>query len=408
MNAFVTDGDQRASLAVVRSLGRAGVSVTVGSSRPKSLAGASRYCAKTVCYPSPRETSREFQEFLQKEMSVGGCHLLLPMTDITTRLVSQASDRIPASVCLPVPAEDRLVLAQDKRWTLLLAERFSIPHPKTYMTKPEERIEDVARRVRYPVVIKPRFSQFPTGAGWVSGNVQYARDVEDLIPKYNHLHSRIPFPLVREKIEGEGQGLFLLMWNGQSKAAFAHRRLREKPPWGGPSVFRESIPLDHNLLRKSVALLQSIDWQGPAMLEFKVDSRDRQPKLMEVNARFWGSLQLAVDAGIDFPLLLYRLATGEDVAPQFDYRVGVKSRWLLGDLDHLLIRLTHRRNPDGSLANHGSRSRALIDFLKLYESDSRYEVFRWEDPRPGLYECRDYLRHLFQGMGAKKAKCHAN
>jgi predicted ATP-grasp superfamily ATP-dependent carboligase len=407
MTVFVTDGEQRSTLAVVRSLGRAGIGVTVGGTRPDSLAGSSRYCAKTVRYPSPNDAPGEFQEFLRGEMLAGGYRLLLPMTDITTRLVAQASIELPASVCVPLPAENRLVLAQDKRCALLLAEQFSIPHPETYMMKPEERIEDVASRVRYPVVIKPRFSRFPSGAQWISGDVEYARDAEDLIRKYKRSHAGIPFPLVQEKIEGEGQGVFLLMWNGKLKAAFAHRRLREKPPWGGPSVYRESIPLDQSLLRKSIAFLEAIGWQGPAMLEFKIDNRDGQPKLMEVNGRFWGSLQLAIDAGIDFPFLLYRLATGEDFAPLCDYKVGVKSRWLLGDLDHLLIRLKHARNPDGSNGNHDSRVRACFDFLKFYERDSHNEVFRWGDRGPGWHECREYLRGFRGRSGSTEGKRRA-
>lgn len=408
MTVFVTDGEQRATLAVVRSLGRAGVDVTVGSSRPASLAGRSRYCTKTVCYPSPREATAKFQEFLREETASGRYRVLLPMTDITTRLAAQASDTLPASVCVPVPAVGRLALAQDKRCALMLAEQFSIEHPETYMTRPDEQIEEIARQVRYPVVIKPRFSWFPRGREWLSGGVEYARDAEELIRKYRLAHGQIPFPLVQEKIEGEGQGVFLLMWNGEPKAAFAHRRLREKPPWGGPSVFRESIPLEPGLLRKSVAFLESIGWQGPAMLEFKVDNRDGRPKLMEVNGRFWGSLQLAIDAGVDFPLILYRLATGEDVAPQFDYKVGVKSRWLLGDLDHLLIRLTHARAPDGSNGNHGSCLRACLDFLKFQERDSRYEVFRRDDPGPGWYECREYLRSLGRRSSSAEGKRRAN
>jgi len=68
-------------------------------------------------------------------------------------------------------------------------------------------------------------------------------------------------------------------------------------------------------------------WHGVAMVEFKV-SADGTPYLMEVNARFWGSLQLAIDAGVDFPWLLYQLATGRDVESDDDYVTGVKSRWL--------------------------------------------------------------------------------
>lgn len=407
MTVFVTDGEQRATLAVVRSLGRAGIDVIVGSSRPASLAGSSRYCAGTVRYPSPRDAAGEFQDFLRGEMATGRYRVLLPMADLTARLAARSIDAIAPSVCVPLPSEDRLVLAQDKRCALMLAERVSIGHPETYMTGPEDRIEEIARRVNYPVVIKPRFSWYPRGAEWVSGGVEYARDAEELIRKYRLAHAQIPFPLVQEKIEGEGQGVFLLLWNGELKAAFAHRRLREKPPWGGPSVFRESIPLDPALLRKAVAFLQAIGWQGPAMLEFKVDNRDGEPKLMEVNGRFWGSLQLAIDAGVDFPLLLYRLATGETVAPQVDYKAGVKSRWLLGDLDHLLIRLTHARAPDGSNGNHGSRVRACLDFLKLYERNSRYEVFRWEDPGPGWHEGREYVRSLGRHSGSAEGKRRA-
>ena len=408
MTVFVTDGEQRSTLAVVRSLGRAGIPVTVGCSRPSSLAGSSRYCAKRIVYPSPSNAREEFEDFLRKEMEFGKYHLLLPMTDLVTRIVAGQRDTLSPFTCLPMPAEDRLIQAQDKRCALKLAEQVSLPRPVTYMLNPEDRIEDVARHVRFPVVIKPRFSKFSQGAEWVSGDVEYARDAEELTQKYRQSHSRIPFPLVQEKIEGEGMGVFLLLWDGELKAAFCHRRLREKPPWGGPSVYRESIPLDPELLRKSLAFLEAIGWQGPAMLEFKVDKHDSQPKLMEVNARFWGSLQLAIDAGIDFPLILYRLATGEQVTPQLEYRIGVKSRWLLGDLDHLLIRLKNTKGPNGSNGNHHSRVRACLEFLKLYERDSYYEVFRRDDPGPGWHELREYVRGLAVHSNSAKDQRHAN
>ena len=408
MTVFVTDGEQRSTLAVVRSLGRAGIPVTVGCSRPSSLAGSSRYCTKTVLYPSPANESAEFGHFLREEMASGRYRLLLPMTDLVTRIVASQRDTLSPFACLPIPTEDRLIQAQDKRCALLLAERVSLPRPVTYMSNAADRIEDIAHQVRFPVVIKPRFSRFPRGAEWVSGDVDYAANAEQLVQKYRQSHSRIPFPLVQEKVEGEGMGIFLLLWNNDLKAAFCHRRLREKPPWGGPSVYRESIPLDPELLRKSHAFLETIGWQGPAMLEFKVDRHDGQPKLMEVNARFWGSLQLAIDAGIDFPLILYRLATGEKVTPQFEYRVGVKSRWLLGDLDHLLIRLRNTKGPDGSNGHHHSRLRACLDFLKLYERDSYYEVFRRDDPAPGWHEFRQYLGGLAIRSTSSKGQSHAN
>ena len=91
---FVTDGDERATLAVVRALGRAGIAVTVGNSRATSLAGSSRYCASRVCYPSPLTDGPGFKQFLRDELSRGKYRVLIPMTDITTWLAGEARDTI--------------------------------------------------------------------------------------------------------------------------------------------------------------------------------------------------------------------------------------------------------------------------------------------------------------------------
>jgi predicted ATP-grasp superfamily ATP-dependent carboligase len=398
---FVTDGDQRATLALVRGLGREGIAVTVGSDGATSLAGSSRYCAKKVRYPSPLEHMEAFQTALVDEMLNGRYRVLFPMSDITMLLVAQMRQALTPLVRLPIPNLNQIELAQDKRHIVLLALQLGIACPETFLLREGESLADVARRVCYPVVIKPRFSRFLRNGKWVFGNVQYAHDAEALAARYHESHRQIPEPLVQEKIEGEGRGVFLLVWNGELKAAFCHRRLREKPPWGGVSVYRESIPSDNELMEKSFALLRALGWQGPAMVEFKMDRRGGPAKLMEVNGRFWGSLQLAIDAGINFPLLLYRLANGEDVPAQFNYRIGVKSRWLLGDLDHLWIRLTHFGEANGFSRYDTSKLRACLNFMKVYERDLHYEVFRFEDQGPGWYEWRLYLRELWRSFGPR-------
>ena len=69
------------------------------------------------------------------------------------------------------------------------------------------------------------------------------------------------------------------------------------------------------------------------MVEFKKDPRDGQCKLMEINPRFWGSLELSVLSGVNFPYLLYRMETEGDIEPVIDYKEGIRCRWLLpGDI----------------------------------------------------------------------------
>jgi predicted ATP-grasp superfamily ATP-dependent carboligase len=406
---FVTDGDERATLAVVRALGRAGIAVTVGNSQLGSLAGSSRYCARRVRYPSPLSDAPGFKQFLREEMRKGYYRVLLPMTDIATSLAAEVSTAISPFVALPIPGGKQIGLAQDKGEILMLAQKLGIPCPKTVCVADAEDVGGISRELAYPVVIKPRCSRFQRNGSWVAGGVEYAFDDQDLSSKWQRSHARIPNPLIQEKLNGEGRGVFLFVWNGDLKAAFCHRRLREKPPSGGVSVYRESIPIDDDLVDKSFSLLKALGWNGVAMVEFKVDSRDRIPKLMEVNGRFWGSLQLAIDAGMNFPVLLYRAACGEQVPPQFDYKAGVKSRWLLGDLDHLLIRLTHPAAENGfSAGAQASKLKACLNFLKFYEPDLHYEVLRFDDPSPGWIEFKSYVRQNLQSLGGQKKVSHAD
>ena len=196
--------------------------------------------------------------------------------------------------------------------------------------------------------------------------------------------------LLQERIDGAGVGVFVLMRDDEVLAAFAHRRLREKPPSGGVSVLRESIALDPKLRDLSVALLRGFAWEGPAMVEYKVDSTGK-PYIMEINGRFWGSLQLAIDAGVDFPHMLISAATGEHVQPVTSYRTGVRSRWFLGDVDHLLLRLRHSPKALELEEQAPSRAQAVADFIKAFGPTSRSEVFRLSDPAPGFRELVEWF-----------------
>jgi len=192
--------------------------------------------------------------------------------------------------------------------------------------------------------------------------------------------------LAQQQVRGPGLGVFLLRWDGRTVAAFAHRRIREKPPQGGVSVYRESVALPGPLLRHAERLLDAYDFRGVAMVEFKEDAATGTPYLMEVNARFWGSLQLAIDAGVDFPALLLDVASGRRVEPVLSWREGVRCRWLWGDVDHLLAVVragpaTRRRHLD-----YPGRLSTLARFLVPWRPGDRYEVLRPADPRPFLRE----------------------
>jgi predicted ATP-grasp superfamily ATP-dependent carboligase len=250
-----------------------------------------------------------------------------------------------------------------------------------------------AAELRFPLVIKPSRSVASGSGGRLTKlGVLHAADAAQLSQVLEALLPEAYPVLLQQRIVGPGIGVFLLVWNGETKAVFSHRRIREKPPSGGVSVYRESIPADPALVARSRALLDMFGWNGVAMIEYKLDARDGTPYLMEINGRFWGSLQLAVDAGVDFPALLVQLALGESVAPVTSYRTGIRSRWWWGDVDHLLARL---RRSDRRLAlppGSPGKLATLASFALLWRPGDRNEIFRWNDSRPFFWETMQWLQ----------------
>jgi predicted ATP-grasp superfamily ATP-dependent carboligase len=392
---FVTDGDQRPALAIARSLGRRGVCVLVGAEQSVSLASSSKYCARQVVYPSPYRHSEAFDRFLLEFVERERVDVVVPVTDVTTHLVARnwhVLSRHSATASPPFEAFDLVA----NKWSLLQhASQCGIPIPRTHFVDGVAGLTALVAHIEYPAVVKPLRSRILTDAGWLNATVQYAHCESDLVRLYHDTEYLACYPsLIQERIVGPGIGVFVLCDHGRVRAAFAHRRLREKPPSGGVSVLCESVALDPELLDQAMRLLEPLGWHGVAMLEYKQDERTGRSFLMEVNGRFWGSLQLAVDAGVDFPYLAYQLALGQRLEIPHRYKIGVRSRWLLGDLDHLLLRLFHSTGEQHLPNCAPSRIRTLLDFLKFAGSGLHYDVVSLDDPLPFLHEVRQYAADL--------------
>jgi predicted ATP-grasp superfamily ATP-dependent carboligase len=395
LTVLVTDGDQRPALAITRSLGGHGVSVIVGADQPRSLASSSKYCVRHVTYPSPVLHPEAFERFLFDFVEREGIDVVMPVTDVTTHLVAKNAARLNRITATAVPPFDAFEFVADKAALTQRAIECGIPVPRSHVVENRSRLAEVLGEIEYPAVIKPARSRIRTQSGWIAATVQYAENELDLLRLYRDIDVLGCHPtLIQERIVGPGVGVFVLCDRGKLRAAFAHRRLREKPPSGGASVLCESLAVEPSLLDQAMRILGPLGWHGVAMMEFKQDCRTGRSFLMEVNGRFWGSLQLAVDAGVDFPYLSCRLAIDRPLDAPPAYHVGVRSRWLLGDLDHLMIRLFHHDKDQNLAAGAPSRARALANFLRPVSRGMRYDVISASDPKPFFHEARQYASHV--------------
>ena len=401
LRVLVTDGDSRAALAIVRSLGRAGHSVFVAASRRLSLAGASRYARRRDVVADPISSPWEFVEDIRRVIQRHAVDVLIPVTDAALVSLSRERARL-GTVCLPWPDAEAVSQVSDKALVAIAAREIGIAVPRQVVAASLDEALAAVRDLRFPLVAKPSRSVRERRDGTLAKLlVTHAADADELSSELAPL-GETAFPLLlQERIVGPGVGVSLLVWDGRLLAHFTHRRLREHPPAGGVSVYAESVAPDPGLVERSFTLLQRFGWCGVAMVEYKVDATSGVPYLMEVNGRFWGSLQLAIDAGVDFPSLLVAATRGvTGRVPQ--YRSGVRFRWWWGDVDHLLLRLARSAARLSLPTDAPRRVGALREFLGAGLPHRGSDVFRADDPRPFMVETLQWLADR-AARGARRA-----
>jgi predicted ATP-grasp superfamily ATP-dependent carboligase len=393
INVLVTDGEGRSTLAVTRSLGKKSCRVVVTGKDMPNLSSNSRYCEKAYQTPDPFHAGKDYSSAIAEIVAKEDIQILIPMTEQSIYLLNRLSEDILPCI-IACPSAEKMSLISNKVSLFKRAEDIGVVIPKTlYLNGPDDLVARVREIDCYPVVVKPALSRIQTKKGFISGGVNYAYSQDELENLYATKEA-LCFPsMIQERIIGEGTGLFTLYDTNHHLALFSHRRLREKPPAGGVSVVCESVPLDEDMVEASHKLLSSVSWTGVAMVEFKRDVRDGKAKLMEINGRFWGSLQLAITCEVDFPaLLLDQLQQKFEIQTVEHYRVGHKLKWFYGTLDHLIARLKYSNETLKLPPGAPSKWQSAIDFLKICEQNSSFDVFNLGDIKPFLLESRNYVR----------------
>ena len=389
---LVLDARQRSALAVTRSLGALpDVVVTTSDSTEATLAGASRFSSVCLHSPSSEFEPENYIDWLERQLAVQYYDLVIPVTEITSQLLLMNQQRFAR---LPLPFADyKTVLAlADKGKLMDLAKDNAVRCPASRWFASAAALDLDVDAQAFPVVLKPCLSKIYVDRAWVATRVRVLYSKQELIDELErspYLHSS-PF-MLQEFIPGHGAGIFCLYDQGKPQVFFAHRRLREKPPQGGVSVLSESVAVDPELKSCAEKLLSAVKWHGVAMVEFRI-APDGKAYLMEINTRFWGSLQLAIDAGVDFPQLLWkaelvRMGCDEPLPVTCNYRIGQRLRWLLGDVDSLYLYLK-------SSYSWAQKLQRIIQFVTPRLRHSRHEVNRWGDLGPARHELLLYLKEL--------------
>ena len=225
-----------------------------------------------------------------------GYTLIVPTTEASLLMLRSLPETDPLRVKAVMPSNECLDIALDKERTWQAARILGLPVPDSILI---ESVEGLRRANQFPLVLKPIRSKIVRNGYVVT---LQAAIVDDERNRLEHLHAWLPYVAVQQQtyVRGRGVGVELLYNRGQKVWHFAHERIHEYPLTGGGSTYRRSIHPSAELLASSEKLLNALQWHGVAMVEYK--AKPNGPFcLLEINPRLWGSLALAIDAGVDFP-----------------------------------------------------------------------------------------------------------
>ena len=359
----------KAALPVIESMSRAGFRVIVGAERMINSGFFSRHCFQRFVYPSPKSFPVEFKEWLLKFLSERRIELVFPLGHYGALVVAEIQDEIRRYSLLMIPALPVFRRAYEKIPTMWAAAQAGVPIPDSWFpTHHRLGLDGVLDRItRWPVLVKPSVGVGARGIVWCHSPDEIRRVWPLLTKKYGEcfLQDFVPPGGMQYKAD------LLVDAKQELLAGVVYGKSRMYPPEGGSSVLNFSAHRP-DILDLARRMLIELGWIGFCDFDFVEDPRDGIPKLMEINPRFPESFNMGPSIGVDFPLMMFRMARGECVEPHLEYPADRILRFLPGDLMWFL-RVTNKE-----------RFGSLPSWFRFCGPEIAYQLLRSSDPGPIL------------------------
>jgi D-aspartate ligase len=382
--AVVLGGDYQ-GLGIVRSLGRHGVPVCVIDDE-HSISKHSRYATFSVRVRNLRDDDATVKTLMElgEQLQLKGW-VLFPTRDEQVAAISRHRSMLSEWFRVPAPEWNTIRWMWDKRNTYQLANELGIPFPKTWFPQNLQDLDQIDGP--FPLALKPAIKEhffYATKAkAWRANNKSELRELFQRACCVTEAGE----VLVQDLIPGDGRHQFAycaFFKEGRAIGSMVSRRRRQHPhEFGRASTFVETIDLPA-LETLSERFLKAVNYYGLVEVEYKLDPRDGQFKLLDVNARTWGYHTLGASAGVDFSYLLYLDQLGERIEPRRGLP-GLSWIRLVTDI------------PTGIVDILSGRLR-LYDYLHSLRNFQTEAVFNREDLMPALMECA-LIPYLFAKRG---------
>ncbi|MBX0285435.1 ATP-grasp domain-containing protein [Haloarcula salinisoli] len=375
----VVSNQAPASLNIVRSLGRRGVRTIAAANREGTPAIASRYCDESVRLPDPFEDIVAYRDALLELAERPAVRTIAPVREPDVYVLSKYRDEFAEHVSTLWPDAETLAQAHDRVALVDAAETAGVAAPDTELLTD---VEDWSGRrivkARYGFLADRYVEDLGPENAIEAGTTEYIEpderpDVDALVDQMGHV------PIVQEYVDGTEYTIRALYDEGEPVVSTQKALRRGMKYPRGPSVYHEAVDIPE-LERAGLAILDELDWHGPASVGFIRDSETGTFKLLEINPRFWASLPCDIHAGVDYPHYYWQLANGATGPFDPAYRPGTASHFLRGELVHLHSVLTE----EYAFVPRPSVGETVSGMAGSLLEQPNFDVFSLDDPRPFL------------------------
>jgi carbamoyl-phosphate synthase large subunit len=276
---------------------------------------------KTILPPAH---DRNFVSELLSVCKKFGIDVLFPTVDEEVSVLAANMNRLRGEVECLIGKKKGVDACNDKWGTYVWLNKVGIPVVETLRVHDKDSLHADADEIGYPLAIKPRASRGGRG-------LHICQNYQELIKAFSALKAALPFVdayvniagaadlILQEYLPGtEYDTIVMLSQNGKALACVPMRAVH----WEVHRQQRE-IVTEHN---KEVELIciravRELGLHCPVDVEVAQDRRGNL-KILDVNPRVGGDVDLATAAGCNIPLMYVKTAMGREI-PACEFKEGL-------------------------------------------------------------------------------------
>lgn len=319
----------------------------------------------SFAYCPPGISQDQRFDFLKRRIEDLDIHVLLPIIVPSIRYVSKYKKDFQAlGLEIQVPGIKQLDLANCKGSLAKFLHKNGLPHPRTYDSKELKKEKDLP----FPLLIKPLSS-------WNGRGLSLAKNEEEL----RGLVEREERFIAQEYLTGEDYCVNVICQEGEIKQYSIQKGIIPSRHSFRPNLGAEFVEAKP-LLSIVEHIMAELNWTGVANFDVLKEAQTENYFIIEMNPRFWGSVEASQRVGVNFPLLYVQSVLGEKLdSKPYRKESYISNKGLVNTLMHFVT----------------------FQWGKLRFARNNSLAFALQDPLPKVFKYTEKIFLLFSKASGK-------